>query len=78
MWISCVNTFQNPLPQSGWVLSQHLAEAIGVSSETIADWLHKYGIPHRKPGSKIIIHMETFFSSLPEGLGDIDPKKKAG
>lgn len=68
--------FSNPLPQSGWVLDSHLAKVIGVSRETLVDWLIKFRIPHRRPGTRIFINMEVFFNGLPDGLADDEPKKK--
>jgi len=68
--------FQNPLPQSGWVLDSQLADSIGISRETLVDWLNRYQIPHRKPGSKIFVCMEVFYASLPDGLGETNGETK--
>jgi hypothetical protein len=74
------SVFHNPLPQSGWVLDSQLADSIGISRETLVDWLNRYSIPHRKPGSKIFVCMEVFYSHLPDGLGDTngETKRKSG
>lgn len=62
--------FPNGLPQTGWILDSTLADAIGVSSETLRDWLTKFQIPHRRPGSKVFIQVEVFYQNLPDGLSD--------
>lgn len=62
------NVPENRIPQHGWVLDSDLAIALGVTRETLNDWLHKYRIDHAKPGTKAIINMETFFAGLPSGL----------
>ena len=56
---------ERELPQTGWTTSDRLAEAFGVSDETVRDWLRKYQLPARVLGSKVVIHMETFWESLP-------------
>lgn len=60
--------YPNGLPQTGKILDTKLAEAFNVSSETIRDWLVKYQIPHKKPGSRIVIDCEQFYAGLPDGL----------
>lgn len=71
-----LSSFQNPLPQSGWVLDIHLADSIGISRETLVDWLVKFQIPHRRPGTRIFINMEAFFNGLPDGLTDGEATKQ--
>lgn len=51
-----------------------LAEIIGISRETLLDWLTKFSIPHRRPGTRVFVRMETFYDGLPEGLSDADTK----
>jgi excisionase family DNA binding protein len=67
---------ENRIPQHGWVLDIDLANALGVSRETLVDWLHKYRIDHSKPGCRILIRMETFFAGLPSGLTGETKRKK--
>lgn len=68
--MSTGNSFIHRLPQSGWVLSMELAEAVGISDETIKDWLRDYQIPHKKLGTRTFIDMESFFENLPNGNDD--------
>lgn len=71
--------FVNGLPQTGFVLDTVLADAIGISRETLVDWLVKYEIPHKRPGTRIFVNCEQFYAGLPDGLsGNYKPKGKAG
>ena len=53
------------LPQTGWILDSQLAPMLGVSSETLRDWIKRYTLPARQVGNTILIHLETFYASLP-------------
>ena len=53
------------LPQSGWILDSALADCLTVSKETLRDWIKLYKLPARQVGNTILIHLETFYASLP-------------
>lgn len=65
------------LPQTGWILSTELAEAIGCSAETIGDWIQKYNLPGTTVGSKTFIHLEAFYNAL-EALGAQQMAERTG
>lgn len=68
--MSIEKTFVHRLPQSGWVLSSELAEAVDLTDDRVKDWLVEFKIPHRKLGTKWFVHMESFFENLPDGNAD--------
>lgn len=68
--------FIHRLPQSGWVLSTELAEAVGISDETVKDWLRDFRIPHKKLGTRTFVSMDEFFLNLPDGCEDAEKTTK--
>ena len=60
-----MSTETPPLPQTGWVLDTAFAASLGVSQETLRDWIHEYRLPARQVGRTILIRAEEFYQALP-------------
>lgn len=59
--------FTNPMRQTGWMRDIDLNDATGIGRETLLDWMLKDAITHKRPGTRAFIHMEKFYTALPDG-----------
>ncbi|MBD3671915.1 MAG: helix-turn-helix domain-containing protein [Planctomycetaceae bacterium] len=55
----------NGIPDTGKYTTKQFCQFFSISDKTLRDWIHKYEIPHFKPGDTIILDAQVFWERIP-------------